>query len=136
MAGKIVNDALCNIACMATVAACVVIDHAPCRPSLQKGASRHRALSRLSREVSADKASMLSHAREHAADLACQAGTAKVLRAACEKLHHEQRMVKAMHHHQVLALYAFKAPHTCRPLTRKIQLLVDRPLLHVSLLCL
>ena len=56
---------------------------------------------------------MLSHAREYAADLACQAGTAKVLHAACEKLHHEQRMVKAMHHHQVLALSVFKAPYTC-----------------------
>ena len=126
----------CNIACVATMAASVVIDHASCRPSLQKGASRHRALSRLSREVSADEASMLSHAREYAADLACQAGTTKVLHAACEKLHHEQRMVKAMHHHQVLALFVFKAPYTCWSLMRKVQLLMDRPLLHVWLLCL
>ena len=116
MTGRIVNDAQCNIACVATLAACMVIDHAPCRPSLQKGVSRHRPLSRLSREVSADEASMLSHAREYAADLACQAGTAKVLHAACEKLHYEQRMVKAMHHHQVLALSVYRAPYTCRSL--------------------
>ena len=63
----------------------------PCRPSLQRGQPKHRPLSRLSREVSAEEACLVTHAREYAADLACQAGTAGVLRAASDRLHQEHK---------------------------------------------
>lgn len=44
------------------------------------------------------------HAREYAADLASQAGTSGILHAACEKLHHEQRMHRSALHLQVYAI--------------------------------
>ena len=76
--------------------------HFPCRPSLQRGQPKPRPLSRLSREVSAEETCLVKHAREYAADLAGQAGTAGVLHAASEKLHQENiRTYLAPQHHQV-----------------------------------
>ncbi len=75
----------------------------PCRPSLQRGQPKPRPLSRLSREVSAEETCLVKHAREYAADLAGQAGTAGVLHAASEKLDQENiRTYLAPQHYQVL----------------------------------
>ena len=72
------------------------------RPSLQRGQPKHRPLSRLSREVSAEEAGLVRHAREYAAELAVQAGTTGVLRAASEKLRQEPKSFLPHQHHQVL----------------------------------
>ena len=78
--------------------------HSLRRPSLQRGQPKHRPLSRLSREVSAEEAGLVRHAREYAAELAVLAGTAGVLRAASEKLRQEPKTFLPHQHHQVLIL--------------------------------